>query len=180
MLSVIAIVAIVGGVVLFSQRADDTTTGSNGVLSVPDLPIPVRDDPAPNFAVDLIGGGKFVLDDHLAGDGRPVFLNLWASWCLPCRAEMPAIDAASQTHVGVKFLGIAVKDDPRAAEDFALEIGVSYRLAIDETERISELYPTFGLPATFLISSEGRIVAVVQGEVIEAQIDGLIASSFYG
>ncbi|NNC74282.1 MAG: TlpA family protein disulfide reductase, partial [Acidimicrobiia bacterium] len=113
-------------------------------------------------------------------DGRPIFLNLWASWCPPCRAEMPAIDAVAQRHPNVLFLGIAVQDDPVAAEEFAREVGVSYPLGIDERDIVDASFGVLGLPTSYLISGEGVILTEIIGEVDEERIDGVLASFLGG
>jgi thiol-disulfide isomerase/thioredoxin len=135
-------------------------------------------EPAPDFSIELIDGTTFRLSDHLADDGRPVVLNLWASWCNPCREEMPEFDAASKTHTDVFFIGVAVEDNPTDAAAFAAEIGVSYPLAIDDAERVSRRYPSPGLPATFFISSEGGIVRTIFGGMDEETLTQAIAESF--
>ena len=133
-------------------------------------------DPAPDFTVRLAGGGSFTLSEHLATDGRPVFLNFWASWCIPCRNEMPDIDAAATDHPGVFVLGIATLDDPEAATEFAAEIGVTYAIGFDESAIKDESYPSVGLPATFLIDADGNLVDRRLGEVDAAWIDQAMAS----
>ena len=135
-------------------------------------------DEAPDFTIELLDGTTFRLSTHLADDGRPVLLNLWASWCTPCREEMPALDAAATAHPDVYFLGVAVEDDPTAAANFAAEVGVGYALAIDEAERVGSRYLSPGLPATFFISADGRIVKTVFGAVDEAEVDAFIAEAF--
>lgn len=129
------------------------------------------DEPALDFRIEVLDGSAFQLSDHLANDGRPVLLNLWASWCFPCREEMPAIDAVAANHPEVLFIGVAVDDDPIEAEKFAREVGVDYLLAIDETGQVSAHYPALGLPSTFLISAEGRIVAKLFGGASEATFE---------
>ena len=173
-LTLLVVAFVIGGVVLFG--GDDTNT----TPTIPDLgSLPtVTGDAAPDFSVDLLDGTSFRLSDHLKEDGRPVLLNLWASWCIPCREEMPALDAAAAERTDVYFLGVAVEDDPAAAEAFAEEVGVSYALAIDESERIGRRYPSIGLPATFLISTEGVIVRTVYGQLDEAEILQLITEAF--
>jgi thiol-disulfide isomerase/thioredoxin len=136
--------------------------------------------PAPDFSVPLIGGGDFRLSKHLSQDGRPVFLNFWASWCVPCIEEMPDIDAAAREHPDVLFLGVAVEDDPDAARRFAADVGVSYLLAIDETESIIPKYPIFGLPTTWVISSDGQILAKVTGQLQPSQIADLVEVALAG
>jgi hypothetical protein len=73
-----------------------------------------------------------------------------------------------------------VQDDPRAAEEFAEEIGVSYTIGLDEREEVNARYPTFGLPVTYLISPQGIILHKVIAEIDEGQIDALIATWFGG
>ncbi len=177
-LALVAIAAVVVGVVAASLRTNEADTGG---IAVPELPnlggaVPTG-DPAQDFTVDLLDGTVFNLDAHLADDGRPVFLNLWASWCTPCRQEMPAIQAASERWPGVFFLGVAVEDDPRAAEAFAAEIGVTYALAIDEKDVVNVAFPHFGLPATYVIASDGTVANQAFGEVNESQIDTLLAGA---
>lgn len=174
----ILVVAVIAGGVWILGGDDDSTTPEVPDLAT-DLGVGIQTgNAAPDFAVDLIGGGSFRLSDHLGDDGRPVILNLWASWCSPCRAEMPAFDTASQTHTDVFFLGVAVEDDPAAATAFAEEIGVSYALAIDEAERVGRRYPSPGLPATFFISTDGEILRTIFGQVDEAAIADLIEELF--
>ncbi len=182
-LSLLAIVGvIVVTLVVAALRGDDEEAAAPTVdgapasipaLSAPSLP-PV-DEVAPDFAIDLYDGSRFVLSEHLATDGRPVFLNLWASWCPPCREEMPDIDVAADRYPGVYFLGVAVEDDPQAAEAFAEEIGVDYPLGFDDTDKVNVAYPHFGLPATYVIGQDGSITGRVFGIVTEQAIDELLA-----
>jgi thiol-disulfide isomerase/thioredoxin len=174
-LTLIVVAAIVGGLLLFGDNAGSESSAElAGALGLPTQ----NGEAAPDFSLTLLDGTDFRLTDHLTNDGRPVILNLWASWCGPCRAEMPAFDVASKLHTDVFFLGVAVEDDPIAAEEFAAEIGVTYALAIDEADRVGRRYPSPGLPATYFISTDGLIVRTVFGQIDEDQIDQLIAESF--
>ncbi len=174
-LTLIVVAAVVGGLLLLGDNAG---SGSSAELAGA-LGLPTQNgEAAPDFSLTLLDGTDFRLTDHLTNDGRPVILNLWASWCGPCRAEMPAFDVASKLHTDVFFLGVAVEDDPIAAEEFAAEIGVTYALAIDEADRVGRRYPSPGLPATYFISTDGLIIRTVFGQIDEDQIDDLIAESF--
>lgn len=133
-------------------------------------PVPFERTKAADFSVDLIGGGTFTLSEHLRIDGRPVVLNFWASWCGPCRAEMPAFEEVARQNPSVLFVGIAVADDLEAALQFAEEIGVSYPLGVDTTETIASKYPFIGLPTTWFIDGEGRIAREFIGQIQKADL----------
>ena len=127
---------------------------------------------APEFTVELIGGGTFSLSEHLAEDGRPLILNLWASWCVPCREEMPALSAYASQHPEVALLGVSVEDAASDSEDFAAQLDISYPLGLgDEEFRAS--YPSFGLPATYYLDDEGTVVEMINGIVDEEALAGL-------
>ncbi len=181
LLAVVVVIVATVAVVLLRDGDDAEQSAAPPDAPLATLPpltapeVPGDGEVAADFAVDLYDGSRFVLSDHLATDGRPVFLNLWASWCVPCRNEMPAIDAAADRYPGIYFLGVAVEDDPQAAEAFAEELGVDYALGFDETDQVNVAYPHFGLPATFLVAGDGTLAGRVFGEVTESQIDELLA-----
>lgn len=131
-------------------------------------------EPAPDFTVELFDGGVFSLNSHLAESGTPVVLNFWASWCVPCRVEMPAIDAVADSRPDILFLGIAVQDSETAARDFADEVGVGYPLGYDTDGTILEDYPILGLPATWFITSDGMIAEQWFGQLDETTLEDLI------
>jgi cytochrome c biogenesis protein CcmG/thiol:disulfide interchange protein DsbE len=125
---------------------------------------------APTFSVPTNDGGEFSFSEHIADDGRPIFLNLWASWCFPCREEMPAIDRSSQAFPEVAFIGVSVRDIRSDAEDFANEIGVTYLIAFDEQNAVDDAYKPLGLPASYIISADGIIVERIFGRVTEEDL----------
>ena len=133
---------------------------------------------APTFTVPTSDGGTFSLDEHLASDGRPIFLNLWASWCFPCREEMPAIDAASKLHPEVAFLGVSVRDNRPDAVAFIEEIEVSYPIGYDDENAVDVGYQPLGLPASYIISSEGVIVERIFGIVTVDDLADKFAEHF--
>ena len=146
-LAVIAVVTV--GLILAAQGEDGTTGVEQDVVS--------------DFTFEVFDGTTFSLADHFAGDGRPVVLNFWASWCPPCRAEMPDFDLVAQAHPEVKFIGVAVDDVESNARAFAAEIGVSYLLGFDPTGQAHLTLPFVALPTTWIIDGNGRIVHKVQG-----------------
>lgn len=125
---------------------------------------------APEFTVTLIEGGEFSLSSHLEEDGRPIVLNLWASWCAPCRTEIPAISAWSEANPGTLVLGVAVEDEDDDARALAAKLRPEYQLAIGSSE-FRSAYPSLGLPATYIIDAEGDIADLINGVVDESSLD---------
>lgn len=136
--------------------------------------------PAPDLRVALFDGSDFDLGEHLSRDGRPVLLNLWASWCPPCREEMPYLDDAARRHPEVLFLGVAVRDDPAAAATAAHELGVTYAVGADLDGTVDAAFPSPGLPATFLIGSDGTLIGSVYGGLGPEDIEELLARYLAG
>lgn len=126
--------------------------------------------PAPDFTVEIIEGGDFTLSEAL---GRPVVLNFWASWCLPCRTEIPDISAFAAAHPDVQVIGVAVDDAEDASRMFADEVGASYPLALGTSE-VEAAYPRFGMPVTYIIDEDGKITDVVNGLVDEELLEDLV------
>lgn len=111
--------------------------------------------------------------------GHPLVVNFWASWCIPCRLEMPALAAtARQLHGTVAFVGIDTKDSRQAALAFARTTGVHYPLGFDPGGNVAQLYGVFGLPTTFFVSPQGAILGHQIGGLTEPRLKQLIAQTF--
>lgn len=135
---------------------------------------------APDFTLTLFDGTRFTLSKHLIDDGRPVVMNFWASWCVPCREEMPTFDRVSRSRPDVLILGVAVRDTEGEAGAFADEIGVGYPLGVDSDGAILNLYPTLGLPTTWFISADGRIANIRAGLLDQDEIERIIDEHLTG
>ena len=131
---------------------------------------------APDFDLVLFSGDELKLSDL---KGNVVVLNFWASYCVPCRWEMPAFEAVWKEYRdrGVVFVGIAVGDTEEAAAVFADEVGVSYSLGSDEDGGITVKYRVAELPTTFIIDRDGNEVRrfnVANEAVLRLYLDGQI------
>ena len=125
---------------------------------------------APDFTLpDLASGPSISLRDFR---GRIVVLNMWASWCLPCREEARGLQATWQTYRsrGVQFLGSNYADDRYAARAFAEEFGITYPSVFDPSGRLAADYGFFGLPSTFVIDGSQRIRVSFTGYVTAKQL----------
>lgn len=118
---------------------------------------------APDFTVEVIAGGDFTLSE---ARGKPVVLNFWASWCEPCRTEIPDISEFADSNPDVTVVGVSVQDADQTARAFAEEVGATYPLALG-TEEVEDAYPTFGLPATYVLDEEGVVTEIFNGLVDE-------------
>jgi len=184
LLTLLAVGVVLGGVLVFGGAGTSpaaTDAGGEQTMTIPPLPASARsDDTAPDFSLDLFDGTRFSLSAHLSEDGRPLILNLWASWCPPCRAEMPDFSKAAIAHPEVLILGVAVDDDPLAAEAFIEEIRVSYPTGFDEAGGVGRAYPAPGLPATYVISADGRLITNRFGMLTSQDIEALIEIAIAG
>jgi len=133
---------------------------------------------APHFNVPTAAGDYFSLSEHLATDGRPIFLNLWASWCFPCREEMPAIDAASKQFPNIAFIGIAIQDRRSDSEAFLEEVPVTYTIGFDDDGSVDRAYHPIGLPASYIISPDGLILERILGKVTQEGLAEKFAKYF--
>jgi cytochrome c biogenesis protein CcmG/thiol:disulfide interchange protein DsbE len=117
---------------------------------------PLIAKPAAPFSVTLFDGGKLALNDLR---GKAVFLNFWASWCLPCREEARELEAAWQKvkERNMVFLGVALQDTDQNSRKFLKEFNITYLNGRDETGKIGIDYGTWGIPESFFIDPQGRI-----------------------
>ena len=116
-------------------------------------------EPPPDFTLDTLDGTQISLSGL---KGKAVLLNFWATWCAPCIAEMPELEALSNTMKdrGLVVLGIAVDDEEEEVQEFYKRSGVSFPLAIDKTGKVKRAYRLSGVPETFVIGRDGKLVLV--------------------
>jgi cytochrome c biogenesis protein CcmG/thiol:disulfide interchange protein DsbE len=117
---------------------------------------PLLAKPATPFAVTLFDGKKLALADLR---GKAVFLNFWASWCEPCRAEANELEAAWQKvkDKNMVFLGVALQDTDKNSLEFLKEFNITYPNGRDESGKIAVDFGTWGIPESFFIDPQGRI-----------------------
>lgn len=107
--------------------------------------------------------------------GQPVVVNIWASWCAPCRTEMPLLQNAADTYAGrAVILGVASNDDPGEAQRFLDDLGLTYPNVFDPTGEIRVALGLTAYPTTYVFGADGIIRARVNGGISEQRLAGLI------
>ncbi len=120
---------------------------------------------APDFSVLLFDGNSFRLGAYR---GKPVLINFLASWCMPCREEIPILNRVYGEYTkDVVFVAIAVGDTEENAKEFVDEFNLSFSAGIDGTGEIEEAYGVYGVPTTFFIDGKGIISYRHMGSVTE-------------
>jgi cytochrome c biogenesis protein CcmG, thiol:disulfide interchange protein DsbE len=143
--------------ILFSADRSGTSTAGK-------IPAPQTGFLAPDFKLETPDGNTIQLSDLR---GRPVLVNLWATWCPPCRAEMQTLETVYNDYKGQGFTILAVnmtsQDDPLAVAPFVKERGLTYPILLDENGEVGRAYQMKSLPSSFFINRDGTINEVVIG-----------------
>ncbi|MEQ8205812.1 MAG: TlpA disulfide reductase family protein [Woeseia sp.] len=117
---------------------------------------------APDFALKSASGSNLRLSEYR---GDVVMINFWATWCGPCRQEMPLLDDLYTRYerVGFKLLGVNIDDDSRRAMEMVEELGVKFPVLFDESKDVSRLYEVEAMPVTVLVDRNGTVRHVHHG-----------------
>ena len=112
--------------------------------------------PAPDFTLRSMDGPNLRLAEQR---GRVVMVNFWATWCGPCRQEMPHLNKLYDKYrdAGFVLLGVNIDDNARTATDLATKLGLKFPVLLDTDKAVSRLYDLGSMPATVLIDREGRV-----------------------
>lgn len=151
-----------------SPTATTSPTGSGTTIGI-DI-----GELAPDFALWSLDGRTIHLSDFR---GHPVWINFWASWCPPCRDEMPRLQGVFLRHEadGLVILGVAVKDAPADARAFVKEVGVTYPIVLDEPGQVADRYGAVALPVQYWLDRDGIVRGWAFGELPLDQYDPALA-----
>jgi thiol-disulfide isomerase/thioredoxin len=162
------------GLTAAPAKAGPDSTGTRAPGGAP------MDPPRPLPAVELacFAGGPAVRVDAVRG---PALINLWASWCGPCRHELPVFEryarrAAGQVHV----IGVDTKDDRAAAADLARELGVTFPTLYDREQRLLFAVSRTALPVTLFVDRAGQVRFLYNAEALDDDTLALYAEQYLG
>jgi peroxiredoxin len=118
--------------------------------------------PAPDFTLKTLAGPNLRLNEQR---GQVVMLNFWATWCAPCKQEMPHLNRLHDKYrdTGFVLLGINVDDDPAKAAADAAKLGIRFPVLLDGAKTVSRLYGLAAMPTTVVIDRDGQVRHVHQG-----------------
>jgi thiol-disulfide isomerase/thioredoxin len=183
---VLVVAAIAAAIWWLEYRDDGSSAGDTryGPVAMPSglatagLEIEAKEGAlAPDFLLQTLDGSELRFSDLR---GRPVVLNLWATWCSPCRKEMPQLVEAYDRYrgEGLEVVALNVQESASIVQPFVDDFGMDFPVALDKNGRVADDYRLLGLPVTYFIDREGVIRGVFQGPFLErlrgTQVQGAI------
>jgi thiol-disulfide isomerase/thioredoxin len=151
-----------------SSMAEESFVSGNGSVSY----IKAAD----RIAAPALSGMTLSGKNYTYNVGQVAVVNVWASWCAPCRAEAPTLAALTEKYTDVAFIGILTRDNPVNAEAFARRFALPYPTLIDDSVLIGfrKSLPANAIPSTVLIDKRGNVAARISGEVTYSSLSELI------
>ncbi len=151
-----------------SSMAEESFVSGNGSVSY------IK--PSDRIAAPALSGMTLSGKNYTYNVGQVAVVNVWASWCAPCRAEAPTLAALSEKYTDVAFMGILTRDNPVNAEAFARRFALPYPTLIDDSVLIGfrKSLPANAIPSTVLIDKRGDVAARISGEVTYSSLAELI------
>ncbi len=176
-------VAIIGLVWYFDKPAGIGASQSITLTASAKGPAPKIGREAPDFSVTALDGQTYTLSDFR---GQPVWINFWASWCPPCRAENPDIQAVYEANKdgGLVVLAIAIGETSGAVRGYAERTGLTYTIGLDEGTDIAANYRIVGIPTHFFVDRDGVLrewrIGALSKKNMEKKVDEIMASASEG
>lgn len=177
-LVLLGIIFLVAGLLLLKGGSGSTgsasTIGKAVLISGLSQPTVQKGSPAPDFEIAYSDGRKVRLSDL---KGKPILVNFWATWCPPCRAEVPEIQNAYEKYKASGFVVVAVnvQESTSAVAKFMEQFGMTFTVAIDSSGAVGRLYRVSGIPASFFVDRAGIVREIIVGSLTAADLERLYA-----
>lgn len=169
--AIILLAGLLGAGWTYVSRETNADTGPTPLTTAPYV-----GNLAPDFTLQTVAGESITLRDFTAGEGTPVVLNFWATWCPPCRVEMPYFENVSHLYDGdVAVLGLNQAESAAVIAEYARDHGLTYPLLVDDDMRVNNLFGVLNLPTTIFIDRNGVVREVLIGTISQAVLEDRIA-----
>lgn len=137
-----------------------------------------KGDNAPDFELTTLEGKKVKLSDY---QGKKVILNFWATWCPPCKAEMPHMqnyyeDFAEKENVEILAVNLTSGDSADKVDDFVLDYGLTFPIPMDTEGSVGETFEAITIPTSYMIDTKGRIQNKIVGPMNEQMIEDFVSN----
>ena len=178
-LPLVVVAAIVGAIWYIESRGlpfveDGSSAGSGdyGPLALPPERNPTGRDPspekeraAPDFLLETLDGGTLRLSDL---QGKAVLVNFWATWCQPCRSELPHLVAAYDRYrqEGLEIVAVNLQEDEDTIAGFVEEFGMQFPVVIDRSGDVADKYRVIGIPTSYFIDRSGVVRSIYTGPFV--------------
>lgn len=184
-----AALLLFGGGLFGGERVEETAVlpqippldGASAALSQPGAGGPLTVGAAAyDFTLRNVAGDPVSLSDFR---GRPVIINFWATWCAPCRVEMPDLERAflAYQEEGLVILAVNQGESAAAVETFFYDdLGLSFTPLLDPEGEVANLYSAFNLPTTVFVAADGAVTAIHRGLLVPEQIESYLAQTLSG
>lgn len=151
-----------------SQNGSQSFISGNGAVT---FKSPDTRKPAPEISGKTLGGGSYQMPK-----GKVTVINVWASWCAPCRAEAPALVAISNSFPMVSFIGILTRDNESTAKAFVKRFKIPYPTLVDDSILLGFVgsLSANAIPTTIVLDKQGRVAGRISGEITVASLTDLI------
>ncbi len=153
-----------------SQPASDVPLPTSDVPTITPIPT-IAPRPAPDLTFTMLDGTETTLAEW---QGQGVILNFWATWCFPCRAEMPLLAEIDGRHDDVVVVGVNYLENQESAAGFVREYDIPFPIVVDDKGWLSGELEIRGLPTTVYINADGQIVGSKVGPVTEEELEEVI------
>jgi cytochrome c biogenesis protein CcmG/thiol:disulfide interchange protein DsbE len=169
-ITLIVLAGLLGAGWIYLSRETNADSGPTPVNTAPYV-----GNLAPDFTLQTFDGQAITLRDFTTNDGIPVVLNFWATWCPPCRVEMPYFESVSRLYDGqVAILGLNQAESAETMAAYARDHGLTYPLLVDRDMKVNNLYGVLNLPTTVFIDRNGIVHEVLIGTISQAVLEDRI------
>jgi peroxiredoxin len=153
---------------------------SGGSQLASGIPAPVQPgNPAPDFELKTLDGETAVLQDH---SGEVILINFWATWCPPCKAEMPDLNAyyLANQEKGFTILGVNAQEDQKTVSNFIQATGFSFPILLDSFGDVANQYQVHSYPTTIVVGRDGEIKYIHNGIISPTQLETIVTPLLSG